>query len=143
MSVPAPSPARGWSLVSCKREQIGFQRIDGEGRMSMAYVSSLVLPPFKDTAAFTAYASQQTGNAFAKFGEARTLDVVRSGPDYCAEFRYASATLPVKARGRSCYEDAKARHGYGAYFIRIGETGDEEVQAESRQFIDSVFAAGR
>src|SRR5215471_17649312 len=48
MSVPAPSPARGWSLVSCRRDQVGFQRVDGEGRMSLAYVSVLGLPPFRD-----------------------------------------------------------------------------------------------
>lgn len=142
MSVPAPSPARGWSLVACKRDQIGFQRVDGEGRMSMAYVSSLALPPFKDSASFTAYAGQQTSRAFAKFGETKTLDVVKSGPDYCAAFRYDSATLPVKARGRSCYENAQARHGYGAYFLRIGEVRDEEIKAEADQFIGGVFASG-
>jgi len=142
MSVSAPSPARGWTLVACRRDQIGFQRVDGEGRMSMAYVSSLSLPPFRDAPTFIAYANRQTATAFAKFGEAKMLDALKSGPDYCAAFRYASATLPVKARGRSCYENAKARHGYGAYFMRIGEVSDEEIQAEADQFVAAVFAAG-
>ena len=142
MSVPAPSPARGWTLVACRRDQVGFQRVDGEGRMSMAYVSSLFLPPFKDSPTFIAYATQQTSNAFAKFGDAKTLDMLKSGPDYCAAFRYASATLPVKARGRSCYENAKARRGYGAYFMRIGDVSDEEIQAEADQFFGAVYATG-
>jgi hypothetical protein len=141
MSVPAPSPARGWSLVACRRDQVGFQRVDGEGRMSMAYVSSLGLPPFKDAPTLAAYAREQTGRAFAKFGEAKTLDVLTSGPNDCADFRYASATLPVKARGRTCYENAKARHGYGAYFMHIGEVSDEVIQAETEQFVGAVFAA--
>jgi len=141
MSVPAPSPARGWSLVSCRRDQVGFQRVDGEGRMSLAYVSVLGLPPFKDTATFITLATQQTRQAFAKFGDAKTLDVAKSGVDYCVAFRFASATLPVKARGRTCYENAKAHGGYGAYFMRIGDVPDEELQAEADQFIGAVFKA--
>ena len=109
--------------------------------MSLAYVSVLGLPPFKDTDTFITLVTQQTKQAFAKFGDAKTLDVTKVGPDDCVAFRYVSATLPVKARGRTCYENAKARSGYGAYFMRIGEVPDEELQAEADQFIGAVFKA--
>lgn len=146
ITVRAPSPASGWSLVRCTSDQIVFQRKDVQNKDVATAAARLVnLPSYRDEASFLS-SVRGAVEALVPSGFAASLilvEPVRGTEVPCAQFEARAASLSGEVHGRFCYSAKNSTLGYAAFFSHNGDADARQVKRQAEVFIVNATPRGR